>query len=230
MRVSGAREGPARGAEPLFTGPGGRIILPYSADDDLVDAVRADGRARARVYRCAELAVVLGRGSQSDLELHEEACRVDGVPVYRRRGGGCAVVIDPGNLIMVAAVPLPGLGRVRASMQRCTDWTLDLLARCGVAGIERQGVCDLAIGERKVGGASLHRASGLVTYGTTLLVKPDLDCVERYLKHPPREPEYRRGRGHREFMGSLAALGAWAGDTGQLRERVAEVLVPPDLT
>jgi lipoate-protein ligase A len=43
-------------------------------------------------------------------------------------------------------------------------------------------------------------------YSATLLVDPDLDLVERYLAHPPREPEYRRGRPHRDFMGRLGGL------------------------
>ncbi len=205
------------------------MIRAYTHDDDLVDAVRADGRGRARVYRPAELAVVLGRGSDPDRELHLAACRADRVPIYRRNGGGCAVVIDPGNLVLVAAVPLPGLDRVRESMQRCTEWTLALLARCGIAGVERRGTSDLAIGERKIGGASLHRASGLVTYGTTLLVEPDLECVARYLKHPPREPAYRRGRRHLEFMGSLAGLGVWPRGAERLRARIAAPLAAPVL-
>jgi lipoate-protein ligase A len=58
-----------------------------------------------------------------------------------------------------------------------------------------------------------------VYYSASLLVKPDVSLVERYLRHPPREPEYRRGRSHREFMG---ALGAAAGieDGGSFERRL----------
>ncbi len=35
---------------------------------------------------------------------------------------------------------------------------------------------------------------------------PDLDLVDRYLLYPPREPDYRYGRSHRKFMGSLKSL------------------------
>ena len=34
-----------------------------------------------------------------------EAVLDDGVPVLRRRGGGCAVLLDPGNLVVAAALP-----------------------------------------------------------------------------------------------------------------------------
>jgi hypothetical protein len=39
------------------------------------------------------------------------------------------------------------------------------------------------------------------------LIDPDLDLIDRYLLYPPREPDYRSGRSHRRFMGSLKALG-----------------------
>jgi hypothetical protein len=43
-----------------------------------------------------------------------------------------------------------------------------------------------------------------------LLVDFDHTLAEAALKHPPREPEYRRGRGHREFMVTLHELGVSA--------------------
>jgi hypothetical protein len=33
-----------------------------------------------------------------------------------------------------------------------------------------------------------------------------MPLVDRYLQHPPREPGYRQGRPHTEFMGSLGSL------------------------
>ncbi len=214
------------------------LIHPYVADDPLVAHVQADGRPRARVYRPGEMVIILGRGSDPETELHVEACRRDRLPVYRRRGGGCAVLVDPGNLILVAAVPLPGLDRVREAMDACTAWALAQCARCGLAHVQRRDVSDLAVGDRKVGGASIHRTRGLVLYGTTLLVDPDLPACDRYLRHPPREPAYRGGRAHPDFMGALMSLPGWprstagagAGDpTEWLLAQLAEDLTPPVL-
>ena len=75
-------------------------FLPYAYDDDLISATRRDGQARVRVYRLGDTAVVLGAGSDANGELNLEACVADGVPILKRRGGGCAVVIDPGNVIV----------------------------------------------------------------------------------------------------------------------------------
>ena len=62
-------------------------------------------------------------------------------------------------------------------------------------------------------GSCIYRTRGLLYYSTTLLLDPDLELVERYLPHPPREPEYRRGRPHRDFMTSVRdVLGPGAAD------------------
>jgi lipoate-protein ligase A len=179
-------------------------IEPYAFDDDLLAPFRPGEEPRARAYVHPGTAVVLGRGSDPARELHIDACRADRVPLFRRRGGGCAVVLDPGNLIVSVALPLPGLGDIRPAYDRITEWLIAVLADCGVAGVRREGVSDLALADRKLGGACIYRRRDLLLYSVTLLVAPDIDKVERYLTHPPREPQYRRGRAHREFMGTLS--------------------------
>ena len=189
--------------------------LPYDRDDALLAAVQADGRPRVDAYRWGEPAVVIGRGGRQVLELDRAAIAADGAPLYRRPGGGCAVVLDPGNAVLSAALPLPGIGGITSAFAAVSGWLAALLAELGIPGVARRGVSDLALGERKVGGSCIWRTRGLLYYSTTLLVDPDLDLVERWLPHPPREPDYRAGRGHREFMGSVRDAG-FAGDAGDL--------------
>lgn len=177
---------------------------PWDRDDDLVAAVQADGSARVRLWRPDRPHIVLGRGSDADRELNLDAVRADGVPVCRRRGGGCAVVLDPGNLVVSLGAPAPGIGDNPRWFRRITDWLTQALAACGHPGLRQEGVSDLAQGDRKVGGSALYRAKGLLYYSTTILVAPDVAAMERWLAHPPREPEWRRGRTHRDFVGPLA--------------------------
>ena len=40
-------------------------------------------------------------------------------------------------------------------------------------------------------------------YHGTLLLSMDLELVEQLLPHPPREPPYRRGRSHADFLANL---------------------------
>ena len=62
---------------------------------------------------------------------------------------------------------------------------------------------DVAIDDLKVLGSSLYANREVALYQGSLLVDPDLDRIARYLPHPSREPDYRRGRSHAEFLTSL---------------------------
>lgn len=208
--------GPAE--TPETTDPSGPLdIEGFVEDDDLIAATRTDGATRMRVYRLPSPVVVLGRGSDPGVELDVDACVRDRIPVLRRRGGGCAVVIDPGNVIVSVTTAMSGLAGHRIAFERISAWLVDALARMGIPGVRREGSSDLALGDRKVAGACIYRPRDSVYYSASVLVKPDVSLVERYLRHPPREPEYRRGRSHREFMGALGvAVGV---DDGAIFER-----------
>lgn len=176
----------------------------FDWDDDLLAATKRDGKPRARVYRPSQVSVVLGRGSKLELEVNVDAALEANVPLLRRRGGGCSVVLDPGNVIVSCTLPLPGLGGTTRAFRTISQWIIDALGKTGVPNVHQEGISDLALGMRKIGGACIFRSKDLLYYTTTLLFKPDLDLVERLLKHPPREPDYRAERKHRAFMGSLA--------------------------
>jgi lipoate-protein ligase A len=179
------------------------LVDEYRGEQAMVEATARDGQPRRRVYRVPEPVVVLGRGSRPELELDLEACRRDGIPILRRRGGGCAVLLDPGNLIVAVSLRVPGLGANLEHFRRLSAWLLEALGRVGCPGVRREGPSDLVLGTRKVSGACIHRSRDLLHYGASLLVSPRVELMERYLRHPPREPEYRRGRSHRAFVGAL---------------------------
>ncbi|MFC2173449.1 hypothetical protein ACFLU6_12565, partial [Acidobacteriota bacterium] len=177
---------------------------PYHPDAALIDATRQDNKPRANVLAVDFTAVVLGRGSKPESELHVEACVTDGIPLLRRKGGGCAVVLDPGNVIVSAVLPVPGLSANREYFEKLSAWLISGLQACGIPGVIRKGRSDLAVGDRKIAGACIHRSKGLLYYAASLLVNPDVELIERYLKYPPREPDYRLGRPHAEFVGKLS--------------------------
>jgi len=159
-----------------------------------------------RVRAWPRTEVVIGRGGDPAAEVRSDAVRAAGIPLRRRRGGGCAVVLDPGNAVLSLAWPLPGVGGITSAFAAVSAWVVEGLADLGLPGVAQVGVSDLVLDDRKLGGSCIYRSRGLLHYTTTLLLDPDLDGVDRYLPHPPREPDYRRGRAHREFMGSVAGV------------------------
>ncbi|MFC1500754.1 lipoate--protein ligase family protein [Candidatus Zixiibacteriota bacterium] len=200
------------------------MIEPYDLDEHLLESTREDDQPHFTIYRHPGTAVVLGRGSDPEKELDLPACLADRVSLTRRRGGGCAVVLDPGNLVVSVTLPLPGLTGISRAYDDLTRWMIEGLALAGVKEIERAGTSDLALGDRKVGGSCIWRTAGLLFYSTTLLVDPRLELIERWLRHPPREPEYRRGRSHREFMLPLSDV-MEIDDVGGFQERITQSLL-----
>jgi lipoate-protein ligase A len=184
------------------------FLIPwFHYDDDIIAATRLDRRPRVRVYRLSGIAVVLGRGSSPERELVLESCLKDRVSMLRRYGGGCSVVLDPGNVIVSVALQPAGVAGIRRHFDRLSDWLIRGLFSLGFQNVRREGVSDLAIGDRKIAGACFYAPRGFILYSATLLVEPRIELMERYLKHPPREPAYRRGRSHADFVGKLIGAG-----------------------
>jgi len=82
---------------------------------------------------------------------------------------------------------------------------ITILLRHGIDAVCERGISDLAIGDKKVLGSSLYmgKKPPLFYYQSSLLVDTDLELMDRYLKHPPKEPDYRSGRGHGAFCTTL---------------------------
>ncbi len=179
----------------------------HRLDEDLLAAVQGGGAPGARVWEPDAVAVVLGRSNRPEEEVDLVACDRDGVPVLRRRGGGGAVVLAPGclvvSLVRRVARPLAVGDHLREAVE--------LLARAlgAAAGVPltARGTGDLCVGDRKVLGSSAFSGRGVFFYQASLLVDLDLGVLERYLRHPTREPAYRRGRPHREFLTTLRSAG-----------------------
>lgn len=95
---------------------------------------------------------------------------------------------------------------VRAAFRHGTDVIRTILRSFGVVGIAC-GTSDVAVGGRKISGnAQAWRWKSLLVHGT-LLIDFDFDLAGKILKHPSREPDYRRGRSHRDLLITLCQLG-----------------------
>ena len=200
---------------------------PYNADDDLIGATEADRQSHLRVYSPRELMVVLGRGSRAEAEVNLEACDRDRVPIYRRRGGGCTVVLDPGNVVVSTTLPVEGLGKNDVYMKQLCAWLIAGLGKAGVQSLQHAGISDVALEGRKLAGSCIYRTRATLFFSATILVEPDLSRISQYLKHPPREPNYRVGRSHAAFLTALTSSVQIT--AAEVRTALDRVLSPPTL-
>ena len=106
--------------------------------------------------------------------------------------------------------------------------------------LAQQGISDLAYEGRKVCGSSLFRSKQYLLFQASLLVDDGLAWIETYLKHPSKEPNYREGRSHRDFvtfLGTQISMTSLQIQTHLeihlprfLRAALQEELVEPDAT
>ncbi|MCE9548618.1 MAG: lipoate--protein ligase family protein [Planctomycetia bacterium] len=185
------------------------LTLPTAAENIALDEAlllhceaAGDDAEVFRLWEPAAPMVVLGRSSQVAAEVKLDACQRDHVPILRRTSGGASIVAAPGSLMYAVVLSYARRPALRAIDLAHTFVLRSILAAVEklVPGVRRAGTSDLVLGDQKFSGNSLRcRRKHLLYHGTILCDMP-LDLVERYLRTPPRQPQYRAGRGHGEFL------------------------------
>lgn len=159
--------------------------------------------ATLRCWESASYGVVVGRTNRIDREVDVTACEADGVPIIRRESGGGTVVVGPGCLCFSLVLPIPeelprlGIsGVTQAVMQRLAE----ALAHNSDKIVSVRGISDLVVENRKIcGNAQRWKRRAFLHHGT-ILYDFDLAKIERYLRLPARQPDYRAGRAHHDFV------------------------------
>ncbi|MBG86104.1 MAG: lipoate-protein ligase A related protein [Verrucomicrobiales bacterium] len=179
------------------------VLENLAADDWLLDQLANRPDPLLRFWQPSELAVIIGRGKRVSDEVDVEACRRDGVLIFRRTSGGGTVLLSPGclcySLVLSDTHPL-----VSESVPATTRNILTVLASA-LSSIDDTAVSiaadqDLTIGDRKIGGCAQRRTRSGTLFHGTILIDADLSSIARYLKQPSRQPDYRQERAHEEFL------------------------------
>jgi lipoate---protein ligase len=182
----------------------GSVVLDLDVDAQLFREVEATGRGETlRVWEAPAPAVVLGHGDRAERAVRLRACAADAAPVVRRLTGGGAVVIGPGCLNFSLAVSIDRRPELQ-DVARSYAVILGALVRAlDVPGLARRGLADLALGHLKVSGHAQRRGRRALLHQGTLLYAFDLALMARYLQEPLRQPAYRDGRRHGDFVANL---------------------------
>ncbi len=149
--------------------------------------------------------VILGRGSQAKNALIAENIIADCVKVLKRPSGGESVVLSSEMLIISVKKTLIEGERIQSIFEPVNIKIIEALHELGVENLSIRGISDICIGNKKILGSSAYRQPDKIFYHAVLNVSQNIEIFERYLKHPAREPEYRAGRSHKDFVTSLEA-------------------------
>lgn len=157
-------------------------------------------------------ALVIGHSQDPAREVRLDAAARDGIPLHRRMGGGGAVLLSPG-CVCVGFRFAKAKGRtIHQFFEAGSDVIVRAVSAALGVDLVTEGISDLAAampgkaGLRKVVGCSLYMPRDYALYLASILVTPDYGEMESYLAHPSREPDYRSGRTHRDFLTSLSEL------------------------
>jgi lipoate---protein ligase len=172
----------------------------------LIESDTGHGRPLVRLWDPREYAVVMGASCKMVGDVFLENCQADGVALLRRSSGGGTVVLGPGVLCVTVILPedwAPGLSRVDLAHNYVLERIAAAIRDAGVsAGVLGRG--DLVSGSRKFAGSAQRRLSNWFMVHCSILYDFPIDRIARYLKMPGRQPDYRAGRSHGDFLVNLA--------------------------
>lgn len=181
------------------------LAANLALDEALLLAAEAgQGGEVLRFWECPLTAVVLGAGGRINDDVDLEACRRDGVAIARRSSGGGTVLLGPGCLCYSLVLRMD---RDAALRQVATAHPFILGVISESLGADKAGYGDLVWDGRKCGGSAQQRKREFLLHHGTILYDFDIDLIQRYLREPPKQPEYRSRRPHAEFVTCLP-LGA----------------------
>ena len=159
------------------------------------------------VWRPEKLMVVIGKGSDPSDELITDAISVDHVPVIRRDTGGCAVVLSADMAVVSFSLRNDPNKKNPEYFRLFNDLIIEALKKQSIRGLGFNGISDITLNGLKVAGSAIYRRRESVLYHVVLNLSGSTEQMERYLKIPSRQPDYRRNRSHKDFVTSFADQG-----------------------
>lgn len=176
-----------------------------------------------RIWQAESPFVVLGHSNKFNSEVRRATCAAAGIPVLRRITGGGAVVQGAGclNYSLVFHAETENLGSIGESFRYVLERHRQMIEKLKDVYVSIEGVSDLTTTGRKFSGNAQYRKRTCILVHGTFLLNFELALIERCLFMPERQPEYRRHRGHLDFVTNLqlsasavraGLIEAWAAD------------------
>lgn len=179
-----------------------------AVDEALLELAEQAGVECLRIWESATPFVVLGLSNRLSREVDATACERAGVPILRRVSGGGTVVQGPGCLSYALTLRIPDSGPL-ATITGTNLFVMEThraaLAELFQRPVSVQGHTDLETGGRKFSGNAQRRGRCALLFHGTILYAADLGLIDRLLRHPSREPDWRGRRTHDQFIGNVVA-------------------------
>lgn len=174
------------------------------ADKELLDSNKNEGY---KIFVPAQTYIVLGRSNLNIEDVILENALTADVKILKRPSGGEAVILSPRMLVVAIKMPLLQGLKPDYYFKKANRVIIESLEEMEVRNLHSKGISDISIGNRKILGSAIYRGTTFMFYHAVLNISEDVNIISKYLKHPKREPDYRKGRNHSEFVTSLLSEG-----------------------
>jgi lipoate-protein ligase A len=180
-----------------------------ACDEALLDWCEENGRESEEILRfweSPEPFVVAGYANKIEAEVNLANCRAKNIPILRRCSGGGTVLQGHGCLSYALILrikegsPLATISGANKFIMEHNRTAIDAAAGRSPSV---QGHTDLAFDAFKFSGNSQRRHKKFLLFHGTFLLHFDLALIGELLNFPSRQPDYRDGRSHGEFLMNL---------------------------
>lgn len=181
-------------------------VLKYNLPDiSILDDNHPD--LKFRTWQPDNVYLILGQSNSTTDSLKNEQVEKDNITVFIRPSGGQTVILTPNTLVLSTTITASKFINPDVYFRTINNLIINILQKEEIGNLFLKGISDIAIGEKKILGSAIYRNRQKVFYHAVLNVAERTDLMEKYINHPVKEPDYRLGRSHAEFVTSLHAEG-----------------------
>lgn len=187
-----------------------------ACDEALLDFYEEQGAGGVlRFWEPRSYFVVVGYGNLVTNEVNVDACEHEKIPILRRCSGGGTVLQGPGclNYSLILKIeeggPLGTISTANRFIMERNRAAIESQFKTESAKLKVAGHTDLVIDAGpglalKFSGNAQRRKKHFLLFHGTFLLNFNIALVEKYLRMPSRQPAYRTGRSHENFLTNLS--------------------------
>lgn len=154
------------------------------------------------VWQPEKLIIALGRSDTIENSVEIDEANKINVKIIKRPSGGHTVVLSPKTIVVSIIFTNKDLN-TKKIFKTANKLITASLEELGVKEINEKGISDLCIKDKKILGSSIYKKADKVLYHAVINHSEDIILIQKLLKHPRKEPEYRAGRSHKDFVTSI---------------------------
>lgn len=181
-----------------------KILDKYNLPDHNI--INTAKKFESMVWLPDNLFIILGRSDSFETSVVENEAIKHQAIIVKRPSGGHSVVLSPKTAVVSMLFTNDEIS-TKKIFKLANSIIIKSLTDLGVENLSEKGISDICISDKKILGSSIYKKANKVLYHAVINHSENTNLIQKLLKHPKKEPEYRQGRSHKEFVTSIQNQG-----------------------